>query len=61
MNLDSTTVTATLLYKGIPYIRESFFPPTGTDVIINGASVKKSYSVGYASSLAYGTNPTKKS
>ena len=59
MDLDSMTVTATLLYKGIPYIRESFFPTTGTNVIINNASVKRSYSVGYASSLTYGANLAK--
>ena len=55
MNLDSqtVTVTATLLYKDIPYIRESFFPTTDSFVNVNGASVKKSYSVGYASYLAY--------
>ena len=52
---------ATLLYKDIPYIRESFFPQNGSVVTINGASVSKSYSVGSALSLDYGASQTKTS
>ena len=50
------TVTATLLYKDIPYIRESFFPPKGTVEIINNSDVKQSYSVGYSLSLTNGAS-----
>ena len=52
---------ATLLYKDIPYIRESFFPQNGSVVTINGASVSKSYSVGSALTLDYGASQTKTS
>lgn len=49
----ASSLTATLLYDDISYIRETFFTPTRSTETINGASVQLSFSVGYDADLNY--------
>lgn len=53
MDVTASSITATLIYKDIDYFRESWFPPSRDLATVNGASVQRSYTVGYSMSLEY--------